>query len=285
MKYFSNFKSIIELKNQSIFRFKMSLIFLFLLQLFMNLFSIVSAKEIEQGLTFETKRYQHHRYVEVTLSLDQLKLSQHWLDPKTGESYASLNSFNQAISQNQGVLLFAINSGIYTKEYAPLGLYIENKQLLAPLNLVKSNEGQGNFALLPNGVFYLTDKNQAYVTDTDSFHRQFQGDYRGIENAVQSGPMLLINGEFNPHFLPKSNSLRIRSGVCAVDNGRKVTFVVSEDRVNFYTFASYFKEQVKCRDALYLDGTLARMYVNNRVYGASFWQAKPLVGIWSVIQR
>lgn len=285
MKYFSNFKSIIELKNQSIFRFKMSLIFLFLLQLFMNLFSIVSAKEIEQGLAFETKRYQHHRYVEVTLSLDQLKLSQHWLDPKTGESYASLNSFNQAISQNQGVLLFAINSGIYTKEYAPLGLYIENKQLLAPLNLVKSNEGQGNFALLPNGVFYLTDKNQAYVTDTDSFHRQFQGDYRGIENAVQSGPMLLINGEFNPHFLPKSNSLRIRSGVCAVDNGRKVTFVVSEDRVNFYTFASYFKEQVKCRDALYLDGTLARMYVNNRVYGASFWQAKPLVGIWSVIQR
>lgn len=243
------------------------------------------AKEVMPGLRIEENRYQSHRYVTVSLTLDQLVLTQHWLNPETQESYRSMNSFNSHVRQRQDSLLFAINSGIYTKEYTPLGLYIEDSKVLTPLNLVKSNEGRGNFSLLPNGVFYLTDQNRAYIADTDTFHQQYQGQYVGIKDAVQSGPMLLINGEYNPYFIPKSNSLRIRSGVCAMDDGRSVTFVVTEDSVNFYEFASYFKEKLACQNALYLDGTLARMYVDGRIYGASFWQAKPLVGIWSVIQK
>lgn len=246
--------------------------------------SFVISKEIAPGLELTENRYQRHRYIEATITLDQLTLTQHWIDPEIEKSYSSLNNLNSAVRRQKQQLLFAVNSGIYTKEYTPLGLYIENKQLLMPLNLVKSNEGQGNFALLPNGVFYITDKNRAHVVDTDRFHQQFQGQYDSIRDAVQSGPMLIINGEYNPYFIPKSDSLRIRSGVCASDNGRKVTFVVTEDRVNFYEFASYFKEKLQCDNALYLDGTLARMSVNGKVYGASFWQAKPLVGIWSVIQ-
>lgn len=234
---------------------------------------------------FSENRYQHHRYVEVTLSLDELELSHHWENPESHEKYGSMNSFNMAIRKNHKRLLFAINSGIYTKEYTPLGLYIEKGKSYMPLNLVKSNEGQGNFALLPNGVFYITDKNRAYVSDTDSFYEKYQGDYSSIRDAVQSGPMLIVDGKYNTHFLPKSESLRIRSGVCASDSGRKVTFVVTEDRVNFYEFASYFKDKLQCQNALYLDGTLARMYVNGRIYGASFWQAKPLVGIWAVIKN
>ncbi len=286
MNYFYNIKSLHHRRNQSIQKQMMTLILMFLavISLLGITLPFATAKEIVPGLDFTENRYQRHRYIEATIELDQLTLAQHWIDPEIGESYRSLNNLNSAVRRQSQQLLFAVNSGIYTKEYTPLGLYIEDKKVLMPLNLVKSNEGQGNFALLPNGVFYITDQNRAYVVDTDRFHQQFQGEYGSIKDAVQSGPMLIINGEYNPYFIPKSDSLRIRSGVCASDNGRKVTFVVTEDRVNFYEFASYFKEKLQCDNALYLDGTLARMSVNGRVYGASFWQAKPLVGIWSVIQ-
>lgn len=277
--FITAYRQRIQIKNTLSFLFVYSII----VMIFLGGFSF--AKESIPGINVIENRYKHHRYVEVSLSLDQLTLSQHWRDPDTGKGYGSINSFNSKVRQREKHLLFAINSGIYTKEYAPLGLYIENKVLLTPLNRVKSNEGQGNFALLPNGVFYVTEDGRAYVTDTDAFHRQFQGKYRGIKDAVQSGPMLLTNGEYNPYFLPKSDSLRIRSGVCATGGGRQVTFVVTEDRVNFYEFASYFKEKLACQNALYLDGTLARIYANGQIYGASFWQAKPLVGIWSVIQE
>lgn len=287
MKCFFNIKSTTKLKDQSCWYNVTTLILLFLSAVIISvtLQNMAFSKEITPGLMFSENRYQHHRYVEVTLSLDELELSHHWENPESHEKYGSMNSFNMAIRKNHKRLLFAINSGIYTKEYTPLGLYIEKGKSYMPLNLVKSNEGQGNFALLPNGVFYITDKNRAYVSDTDSFYEKYQGDYSSIRDAVQSGPMLIVDGKYNTHFLPKSESLRIRSGVCASDSGRKVTFVVTEDRVNFYEFASYFKDKLQCKNALYLDGTLARMYVNGRIYGASFWQAKPLVGIWAVIKN
>ncbi|UNM96314.1 phosphodiester glycosidase family protein [Ignatzschineria rhizosphaerae] len=288
MKSCLQFKGNQTLKNQSTCRSQVTLIFLYsmvLISLLLSILGSASAKEVHQGLELIERRYQHHRYVEARLSLEQLTLSQHWLDAENKVRYGSINNFNSKIRQRDQSLIFAINSGIYTKEYTPLGLYIENRKVLNPLNLVKFNKGQGNFALLPNGVFYLTTDNRAYIADTDTFHLRYQGDYQTIQDAVQSGPMLLIDGEYNPHFLPKSDSLRIRSGVCTIENGKKVIFVVTEDRVNFYEFASYFKEQLQCQNALYLDGTLARMYINDQLYGASFWQAKPLVGIWSVIEK
>lgn len=253
----------------------------------MAIFTPVLAENVAEGITLQETRYQHKRYVVVTLSLDKVELQHHWKNNDTGLSYSSLAGLNSATRKKGDELLFAINSGIYTKEYTPLGLYIENHQTYSPLNLVKSNGGQGNFSLFPNGIFYMTDDNRAHVLDTDAFHRQFKRDYANIRDAVQSGPMLLVNGEYNPYFIPKSDSLRIRSAVCAMDEGRKATFVVTEDSVNFYEFASFFRDELQCDkgNALYLDGTLARIYLKGRVYGASFWQAKPMVGIWSVIRE
>ncbi len=243
------------------------------------------AKAPKGGISVEEQIFKGRHYIEVTLDIRHVSLSQLWINPENNESYASFNTLNRHLRKSGKSLDFAINSGIYTKEYTPLGLYIENYQVLAPLNLVKSNRGQGNFALLPNGVFYIDRDNRAHVADTESFKKMFNYDYSTIKDAVQSGPMLLIDGKYNPYFIEDSDSLRIRSGVCTSDNGEQVHFAVTEDRVNFYDFATYFKEELQCENALYLDGTLARIFVNGRVYGASFWQAKPLVGIWSVISE
>lgn len=246
--------------------------------------SPVIAQDAFTNLSLKKYRVAGNRYVTVRIDLDRVNLVQQMIDPETGNNYASFSQLQKKHDQNHEQLLFAINSGIYSKEFTPLGLYIENGKRISPLNRIKSNEGKGNFALLPNGVFYITKNNRAAVLDTDAFNLRFKGDYANIRDAVQSGPMLLINGEYNPYFFPESDSYRIRSGVCALEEGREVVFVVTEDNVNFYQFARFFKEELRCENALYLDGTLARIYYEGRIFGASFWQAKPLVGIWSVIK-
>lgn len=275
-----------HVRKQYIFRKERILLFLFLSLIWVIVLpvNLLFAEEITSGIYLEKRKFQGNRYVETTLELEKVTLTQKWLDHEMDKSYGSLYNFQKRLrSQNQEVL-FAMNSGIYTDDYKPLGLYIEDSKILAPLNLITSNEGKGNFSLLPNGVFYITDQNRAYVASTMEFHQKYQGKYDEIQSATQSGPMLLVHREYNSHFIPDSTSLRIRSGVCAIDHGKKVIFVVTEDSVNFYEFARYFKEILSCDNALYLDGTLARMYVNQHVYGASFWQAKPLVGIWAVVK-
>ncbi len=247
--------------------------------------SLGVAKPIE-GIDFSRVLFQQHRYVTTTLDLTQHELEHFWINEKTGQNFHTLSALRRAINDEGDRLIFAVNSGIYTKENRPLGLHIEDGEELIPLNRVKFNEGQGNFSLLPNGVFYLDRKGRAHVVETDRFaelQKQFKaGD---VTAATQSGPMLLINGRYNPHLIEGSDSLRLRSGVCAQDEGQTVHFVVTEDDVSFHEFASFFKEELACENALYLDGTLARFYVNNRLYGAPFWRSKPLVGIWGVRQK
>ena len=83
-------------------------------------------------------------------------------------------------------------------------------------------------------------------------------DRQSIRFATQSGPMLVIEGQINSEFKIGSSNLYIRNGVCILENGR-VIFAISRRKVNFYDFAAYFKN-AGCRNALYLDGFVSRMY-------------------------
>jgi uncharacterized protein YigE (DUF2233 family) len=41
-----------------------------------------------------------------------------------------------------------------------------------------------------------------------------------------------------------------------------VVFVISKsNQTNFYDFAAIFKDRFKCRNALYLDGAISKMYL------------------------
>lgn len=254
---------------------------LVLLILLFGLMTGALALEMDK-ITFEKNQF---RLVEVDLEEDKLQLF--WQDDK-GEAFGSFSGLSQYLAHKNQTLLFAINSGIYTTDYTPLGLHIEQGEWLAPLNKVRSNAGLGNFALLPNGVFYLDKSSSAALMTTETFQMEHHAQYQTKQGqmtpwyATQSGPMLLTDGIYNPRLIKGSTSYKIRSGVCV--QGSLVYFVVTETVVNFYTFARFFKEQLACREALYLDGTLAKLYYNGRTYGAPFWQTKPLVGIWGVIK-
>src|SRR5690606_41969964 len=74
--------------------------------------------------------------------------------------------------------------------------------------------------------------------------------------ATQSGTMLVINNENHPQFKPNSTSLKLRNGAGVCSDG-SIQFVNSEAPVSFYQFAALFKDDLKCPNALFLDGGIA----------------------------
>jgi uncharacterized protein YigE (DUF2233 family) len=60
-------------------------------------------------------------------------------------------------------MVFAVNGGMFTPDFAPVGLYIQRQQEITPLH---TGSIAGNFGLKPNGVFYLTTELVAVVCET-----------------------------------------------------------------------------------------------------------------------
>lgn len=165
-------------------------------------------------------------------------------------NFQNLNNLKQWLNVKNKELVFAMNGGMYKKDKSPQGLYIENEIIKAPLDTAA---GEGNFYLKPNGVFYLTTKNEAKVATTETFINN-----KNVKFATQSGPMLVSGGKIQKAFNATSTNLNIRNGVGILPDGQ-VLFAMSKKEINFYNFASFFKEK-GCKNALYLDGFVSRTY-------------------------
>ena len=165
-------------------------------------------------------------------------------------NFQSLNNLKIWLNKNHKDLVFAMNGGMYKKDKSPQGLFIENGNKIAEIDTAS---GAGNFYLKPNGVFYLTNKNEVKVSATKTFLND-----KNIKFATQSGPMLVIDGEIHKAFNKTSTNLNIRNGVGILPNGQ-VLFAMSKKEINFYDFAEFFKNK-GCKNALYLDGFVSRTY-------------------------
>jgi uncharacterized protein YigE (DUF2233 family) len=128
-----------------------------------------------------------------------------------------------------------------------------NGQQLSPINL---QDGDGNFYLKPNGVFAVTDQKQAVIMDS-TFFLVYQ---QHVLWATQSGPLIVHQGEIHPDLIPGSANLNVRSGVGVRDDG-SVVFALSPAPVNFYEFAAFFRDRMKCPNALYLDGFISAFHL------------------------
>ena len=105
-----------------------------------------------------------------------------------------------------------------------------------------------NFYKKPNGVFFLDDAG-AGILPTEAFLKRREK----VRYATQSGPMLVIRNMLHPAFIPGSTDRKRRSGV-GVCEGDTVRFAISEGLVNFHDFARFFRDELKCPNALFLDG-------------------------------
>ena len=190
------------------------------------------------------------------------KILSYTFDPKThdlqfywkndnGETLKSIQNLKNFVESKNRTLTFAMNGGMFKKDLSPQGLFIQDKKVLSTLDTA---DGNGNFYLKPNGVFYITTANVPFICKTTNFMNNGK-----VKYATQSGPMLIIEGKIHPAFKDGSANLNIRNGVGILPDN-KVVFAMSKTEINFYDFAKYF-QSLGCKYALYLDGFVSRTYL------------------------
>lgn len=199
---------------------------------------------------------QNFLYYIVDAKEKDLKL--YWKDDKQ-KMFKNIENLKLYLTKNNKKLLFAMNGGMTETTNSPTGLFIENGNIITPLNESTGaskvlNCKQKNFYMKPNGVFYIKTDYTPLICTTSNFKYD-----KTINYATQSGPMLLIEGEIHPCFRKNSKNLYRRNGVGILPDN-KVIFIISKGEVNFYDFASYFKS-TGCKNALYLDGAVSDIYL------------------------
>lgn len=165
-----------------------------------------------------------------------------------GERIGNLPALKRHIESTGKKLLFAMNCGMYSTSYAPVGLYIEDGKQVSALR--RCNTPKANFCLQPQGVFYVRRDGKAGISTVQSFSGA------GVRYATQSAPVVVQNGKMNPS-LPKGLQL-IRNGVGVRTDGT-VVLAISRDFVNFHEFARFFIDQ-GCTTAMYFDGNVSQAY-------------------------
>lgn len=176
---------------------------------------------------------------------------------KNDTPYGNFAKVDKALAEQGERLALGMNGGMYHKDRRPVGLYVEDWEKHQNLS---TKPGPGNFHMLPNGVFWMWQEDGMqgfHVRSTDVYRKAA---YDVVRFATQSGPMLVIDGNLHPKFKKDSTSTKRRNGVGISGDGSRLYFVISEEPVNFYNFASLFKDHLKTPNALYLDGTISRLH-------------------------
>jgi uncharacterized protein YigE (DUF2233 family) len=187
-------------------------------------------------------RFEHHPYTLCEAPLTRFDIRIFWQRPD-GKPYIYLSALPKKDGKG-GQLAFALNGGMFQSDYRPAGLYIEEGRELVRAN---TRSGYGNFHLKPNGVFYAGEGG-AGVLETSKFLKQRPK----ALFATQSGPMLVIDGKLHPRLARANASAKHRDGVCV--RGDTAFFAISEEQVPFDTFERLFRDGLRCRNALFLDG-------------------------------
>ena len=169
----------------------------------------------------------------------------------TGQ-YRKLADLSKAMGADRDRVRFAMNAGMYDKAGAPIGLYVETGREKHAIN---QSGGAGNFHMQPNGVFWK-DAAGVHVQATDAY---VAGRHKP-EWATQSGPMLVIGGKLHPSIQDDGPSRYIRNGVGVTDD-HTAFFVISDAPVSFGKLARLFRDDLKCADALYLDGAVSSLWL------------------------
>ena len=214
--------------------------------------------------------YQGVHYAIFTAPADHVRLM--WKGAN-GENYRTLRGAAKTLEAEGKTVAMMMNAGIFSKNATPAGLWIENGAVLHELNVM---HGKGNFHIEPNGVFYLDGKRAAILTTNEWRTCHPRADY-----ALQSGPMLVIDGKINRHFIKHLSSPYKRNAVCTTRAG-KLYFIITtgyrKEWPNFYRLAEAL-QSFGCHQALYLDGSLSHYYLPGK---SGWFHWKDFVGMIAV---
>jgi uncharacterized protein YigE (DUF2233 family) len=214
--------------------------------------------------------FERRSYTLCEAPLGRFDIRIYWRRPD-GQPYTYLSALPQK-DKKGGRLAFALNGGMFHPDYRPVGLYIEDGREMVRASTAA---GPGNFHLKPNGVFYAGEGG-AGVMETGAFLKQKPK----AAFATQSGPMLVIDGKLHPRLAKANVSAKMRDGVCVRE--AVAYFAISEEEVPFDTFERLFRDGLKCRNALFLDGGSApALYVPGASRsGNSLLGLGPMIGVY-----
>lgn len=232
--------------------------------LFVALMATEAAAVECRDLSHEGNRYS---LCEVAPAEEDLRL---FLWDAAGQPYGTFKNVEDSLSDGK-TLGFAMNAGMYHPDRRPVGHYVEDG--LEEMRLL-TGASDGNFGLLPNGVFCVGE-DRAEVFETLDFATT-RPDCR---HASQSGPMLVIDGALHPRFLPDSTSKRIRNGVGTRDDGQRAVFVISNNEVTFHAFARLFRDVLQTPNALFFDGRISRLHAPALGRSDAGFPMGPIVGV------
>ena len=172
------------------------------------------------------------------------------LGPSGEAPYRSLTALSRARSSD-GVA-FAMNAGMYDDEGKPIGYFVEDGERLQTLSTA---DGEGNFHMKPNGVFFGTGQTWE-VRSTEDFLANVR---ERPDFGTQSGPMLVIDGKLHPEISQDGESRLVRNAVGVDDKGR-AHFVISNAAISFGKLARFYRDQLGAKNALYLDGNVSALW-------------------------
>ena len=198
---------------------------------------------------------------------DEIRL---FLAGTDGKPYGSLAALAGSLRAKGERLAFAMNAGMFKEDQSPVGLYVESRK---QLHEADTRGGATNFHMKPNGVFWVGD-GAAGVTETS----RYLAAPPAARFATQSGPMLVIDGKIHPKIKPDGASEKIRNGVGACEGGA-VVFAISDEPVNFDTFARLFRDSLSCKNALFLDGSVSSLYAPELDRDDELAPIGPIVGV------
>lgn len=165
-------------------------------------------------------------------------------------NFRSLTSF--AASRDPKTIAFAVNAGMFDDAGDPIGYFVQAKDRKKELNTA---DGEGNFHMKPNGVFFGTGDKWEVCTGDDFLKNV--GDRP--EFGTQSGPMLVINGKLHPEITQDGPSRAIRNAV-GIDERGRAHFVISSAPISFGKLARFYRDELKVKNALYLDGSVSQLW-------------------------
>ena len=221
---------------------------------------------VDAGLEAAVAASGRFTTVRVDLRTNRLEL---FLRDETGRTFNRFDHLAAWLAGRNQQLRFAMNAGMYNPDFSPVGLLVKDGREISPLNVA---DGTGNFFLKPNGVFFVSASGPRIVETTE-----YPGLAHDVRLATQSGPLLLRNGVVNPAFDVASTNRLIRNGVGISQNA--ILFAISEQPITFYEFAIFFRDELQCQDALYLDGVVSSLYSVNLKRNDSTADLGPIIGV------
>lgn len=229
----------------------------------------------QRGLFSARATYQGVEYRIFSAATAQMRLL--WRDAG-GKNYANLRAAAAALTARGETPLMLMNAGIYSEDYQPAGLWIEGGREMKGLN---RSSGSGNFHIQPNGVLWFDAAGAGIVSTED-----WAAAPRPAAYALQSGPMMLIDGRINPRFIKGLSSPHKRNAACIAEDG-SLYFVISSAHSRDSEWPSFYRMSEAllsfgCRQALYLDGTISHYYAPGQ---GSWFHWRPFVGMIAIVEH